>query len=298
MNKTFMILPVSALVIVLCAGSETTTDYREMATIPGGTTTLQGRSVTLTGFKIGKYEVTYSYWREIYLWAVQHGYKFEENQDTTVAVGLRGTCIDGSDNLSGNEPVADISWCQAIVWCNALSQKKGLIACYTYNKKAINDATSCDNAVLTLNANGYRLPTEAEWEYASRYQDGKNWTPENFLAGASADYTNNEACNEVAVFSDNSDRTGNGLQCTDSVGNRKATMMGLHDMSGNVCEWCWDWYGAINKSPVTDPTGPVNGPYRMLRGGDWESDLRECQVSYREYNPKYVKSPGFRIVKR
>ncbi|MCK4907994.1 MAG: SUMF1/EgtB/PvdO family nonheme iron enzyme, partial [Spirochaetes bacterium] len=107
--------------------------------------------------------------------------------------------------------------------------------------------------------------TEAEWEYASRYKDGINLTPGDYASGATNDYNNAAACSNVAWWSVNSGSD------THPVGSKAANALGLCDMSGNVWEWCWDWYDAAyyDGGTMTDPTGSATGLTRMSRGGCW-----------------------------
>jgi len=156
-----------------------------------------------------------------------------------------------------NRPVVSVSWYDAIEYCNKRSQKEGLSPAYTINKnqKDPNNQrySSLDNIIWTVtlnkNANGYRLPTDAEWEYACR-------------AGTTSAYNTGE---------DISDNTGwyaaNSKYDTHPVGLKSANAWGLYDMHGNVNEWCWDWYGPYSSGTQTDPMGASSGSFRVARGG-------------------------------
>ena len=236
--------------------------FVEMVFVEGGTFTMgdtwgDGSSdeqpthqVTLNSFYISKYEVTQAQYREV--------------------MGTNPSNFTG-DNL----PVEKVSWYNAVTFCNALSQREGLTPCYVI------DGT---NTTCNFNANGYRLPTEAEWEYAAR-------------GGAQATNTKYSGSNtpgDVAWYYDNS-----GSQ-THDVGTKQANELGIYDMSGNVWEWCWDWYGSYSSSAQTNPIGPASGSSRVFRGGSWNNITGNIRVANRgSFNPTGTRSYyGFRISRR
>ncbi|MBF0548096.1 MAG: SUMF1/EgtB/PvdO family nonheme iron enzyme [Candidatus Riflebacteria bacterium] len=175
-----------------------------------------------------------------------------------------------------NRPVDKAAYFDAVNFCNWLSDYTGLNRCFTY------DASG--SAICDFTANGYRLPTEAEWEYACR-------------AGSFSEYYWGDAFDSAFAW-----YSGNWPGYTHPVGTRNPNNFGLYDMSGLVWEWCWDWYDSnyYSVSPSTDPTGPATGTNRILRGGSWGSLAPNLRAGYRTYdvptNPS-GGSYGFRVAR-
>ncbi len=167
----------------------------------------------------------------------------------------------------GNRPVINVSWYDAVEYCNWLSEKEGLQKAYIIDKSRTdpNNENEYDQdevkwlVTYNLNANGYRLPTEAEWEFAAR---GGNYS-RGYVYSGSDDVA------DVAWYIDNSDIA------THPVGQKNPNELGLYDMSGNVEEWCWDWrgYDYYTFSPLINPVGPLSGSYRVNRGGSIDMEL-------------------------
>jgi formylglycine-generating enzyme len=164
-------------------------------------------------------------------------------------------------NFKGPDlPVERVTWYEAVEYCNELSRQEGLDPCYSGSGASM----LCD-----FTANGYRLPTEAEWEYACR-------------AGTETDFhTGNMTHSGSSPLDPALDRAGwyfgNSGSTTHPVGEKEPNAFGLYDMHGNVWEWCWDWYASdyYASSPAEDPRGPASGSDRVVRGGSW--DIR-CMV--------------------
>lgn len=205
--------------------------------------------VTISSYYINKFAVTQKEWVSI--------------------MGTNPSEIQGDDF-----PVENVSWYDAVIFCNKKSLKDDLDPCYVIE----GDLVGCN-----WHNNGYRLPTEAEWEYAMR--GGK--LSRNF------EYSGSDDINEVAWYCDNSEWQAH------PVGVKKPNELGLYDMSGNVYEWCWDIYGPYTIEEKTDPKGPGSGANRVFRGGSWSSKKDYCTVSNRYYNiaTNHVFNIGLRLVR-
>jgi sulfatase modifying factor 1 len=195
---------------------------------------------------------------------------------------LRYNKPDDRGRGDGKRPVIGVDWHDAVEYCNWLSEEEGLTSCYSGKGKV----TKCD-----FSANGYRLPTEAEWEYAAR---GGQKSQGYIFAG-------NNNPDDVAWYGDNSGGE------THSVGQKEPNELGLYDMSGNTFEWCWDWYvkDYYHESPSVDPLGPplpqVESPWdlvRVRRSGSWLENSASIRTTTRSFDsPTYPGSNGFRLVR-
>ena len=210
-----------------------------------------------------------------------------------------------SGETQGRRPVEQVSWYDAIEFCNALSEQEGLTPYYDIDKmqEDPNNTNEYDpyKWLITTNsaANGYRLPTEAQWEYACRVE-----TTTAFNNGNN-DYNDTAQVDEVAWHYYNSD------YMTHEVGKKAANVWGLYDMHGNVWEWCWDWYNAAyvsdsfqtrTKAGATgdeDPAGASSGSSRVGRGGSWYGSAEYLRSAYRSFNDPYGRygGIGFRLVR-
>jgi formylglycine-generating enzyme required for sulfatase activity len=207
--------------------------------------------VTLDSFYISPVEVTQGEWEKV--------------------MGNRP-----SERIGTLAPVNFVNWYEAAEYCNRRSRKEGLTPCYSGSGEQI---------VCNFDADGYRLPTEAEWEFASR----------GGIKSRHFKYSGSNHADEVALYSDNL------LVYFEPVGQRKPNELGIYDMSGNMAEWCWDWYDCdyYRVSPAKNPRGPLSGVRRVIRGGGWAFSEEYLRTSSRFYEVPYRKSSriSFRVVR-
>ncbi len=182
-----------------------------------------------------------------------------------------------------DNPVETVSWYDAVVFCNKLSKVHKLKPCYSIG--TITDLTTIEKhsqlwirLACDFNANGYRLPTEAEWEYAAG-------------CGGKHLYAGSDDIDQVAWYGENSDIHSH------PVGQKMPNSFGLYDMSGNVEEWCNDWYSDYKSVPQKNPIGSITGAAKVKRGGSWLNDMEQCMISSRNFSFPNSKGSnlGFRV---
>jgi formylglycine-generating enzyme required for sulfatase activity len=253
-----------------------------MGSPPGTTFSLNierpAHQVTLQGFLLGKYEVSQGQYFEV-----------TGTRPSNFYTNLYDTDPEGWRNL----PVEMVSWYDALVFCNRLSIREGLHPVYringnvnpdTWGTPPLVETPAWDAAEMVHGANGYRLPTEAEWEYAAK---GGEDSSGNYR------YAGSNNAETVAWYYDNSEFK------IHEIGKKPPNELGLHDMSGNVMEWCWDWLGDYTGDSKDNPVGPPSGMYRVIRGGAWSVAVHFSRIAYRHNNlPSYRGvNLGFRVAR-
>jgi len=239
--------------------------------------------VTLNDFSIGKYEVTQGEYYEV---TGMRPSFHEKNLD------------DGSPDGWMTLPVENVNWYDAVVFCNMLSIKEKLKPVYSLNGSFDPDewgepptrkTVEWEAMRMDAGAEGYRLPTESEWEYAAR-GGAESKKLYKFAGSDNPDH--------VAWYSGR--LNGPPFSTTSrNVGKKQPNELGLYDMSGNVMEWCWDWYGGYTAAAKHNPLGASSGLYRVLRGGSWSTNDDNSRILYRHNNqPHYIGiNVGFRVAR-
>ena len=316
-NKKITTLLFLLLLINLCI-SETYSQNQEMLLIEAGNfnmgynydatgtwwypTEIPVHTVYISAFYMDKYEIFKTQWDSVYLWAVDNGYSFDN-------IG---------EAQGQNHPVYNINWYDVVKWCNARSEKEGLTPVYytdlTQNTIYRNGQIDLESNSVKWEENGYRLPTEAEWEKATRGELVANHYPWPSFGGTYFDHIDGSKAN----YDGSGDPYENQPVPTTPVGYYDGNQIpagidmangyGLYDMSGNVIEWVWDWYDNqwYSNPEATEPDtkGPPEGAmsWKILRGGSWHTGqlfgLR-CALRLPQHTPDYIgQALGFRCVKR
>lgn len=260
-RRLLIFLLIAIMFVVSACSQEKTDKNNSLVFVKGGAfkntkSNYYGKDVILSDFYIGKYEVTQKEWVEV-----------------------MGS--NPSQFIGDNMPVEMVSWYDAVEYCNKRSIKEGLVPYYNIdkNKKDPNNLSDYDHIkwTITINAgaNGYRLPTEAEWEYAAGGgQMSKSYTYSGSNNADEAAWNWRNAGDQYLSGDWNWPIIENNNSKTKAVGGKKPNELGLYDMSGNVREWCWDWYG-------DDLDHSSGGSYRVVKGGGWVGDIHSIELSFR-----------------
>lgn len=211
-------------------------DIDGMILVNGGMFNNGVADMTVSSFLLGSCEVT----QELY----------------TLVTGTNPVASSSIYGYGDDYPVYNVTWIDAVTFCNGLSVMQGYQQVYTISGTSV---------TADFTKNGYRLPTEAEWEFAARGGDSTH----------GYQYAGSDTLGDVAWYENNADNRAH------TVGTKAANELGLYDMSGNVKEWCYDWYGGYPDTPRTDYTGVTLGEYRVIRGGSWRYSWY-CDLSTRD----------------
>ena len=251
--------------------------------LDGETDALPLHSVYVSAFYMDTNPVSYALWQQVYQWATNHGYSFD----------------DAGSGKAANHPVQGIDWYDCVKWCNARSEMEGgTPAYYTGASQTVvyrSGAIDLNSACVNWSA-GYRLPTEAEWEKAARgglsgdrfpWGNTIDWSQANYCADpVDYSYDINPTSDYDPAFNDGV------MPYTSPVGYFAPNGYGLHDMAGNVWGWCWDWYGSYSSGSQSDPRGASSGSYRVGRGGGWLNSAFDCRAADRVID-YYYHDPAF-----
>ncbi len=251
----------------------------------GSSGELPAHTVILRSFYMGRTEVTKAQWDHVAGWAATNGYDISTNSAAGKAT---------------NHPAQTLTWYSAVKWCNARSEMEGRRPCYTSGGGTYRSGDVTPD--LNLTNTGYRLPTEAEWEYAARGGSATNrfpWRDSNEIQHARANYDSSA----VYAYDTSPTRgyhplyTNEPSPYTAPAGSFATNAYGLCDMAGNVWEWCWDWNGSYSSDPATNPVGAFSGSTRITRGGSYQNVAEMARVTrrngqYPNYGYNYY---GFRV---
>ncbi|CAM3072467.1 SUMF1/EgtB/PvdO family nonheme iron enzyme [Paenibacillus taichungensis] len=277
MRKLLMFFLIATMLVISACSQDKPEPKDNLVFVQGGTfknnkTNFAGRNVTLSNFYIGKYEVTQKEWEDV----------MGNNPS-----GFKGEQL----------PVEMVSWYDAVEYCNQRSIQEGLKPHYNIDKGTQDQNNKNDNDnikwTVTINegTNGYRLPTEAEWEYAaSGGQESKNYTYSGSNNADKVAWYWKNAGDKILTGDWNWPAIESNKNKTKSIGTQQPNELGIYDMSGNVREWCWDWYSdAESQIPL----------FRVVKGGGWIGGVNNNEIAFRgKFDANgFGPDQGFRVAR-
>ncbi|WDQ30821.1 SUMF1/EgtB/PvdO family nonheme iron enzyme [Paenibacillus marchantiae] len=277
MRKLLMFFLIATMVVMSACSQDKPEPEDNLVFVQGGTfknnkSNFAGRNATLSNFYIGKYEVTQKEWEDV--------------------MGNNPSGFKG-DQL----PVEMVSWYDAVEYCNQRSIQEGLKPHYNIDKDTQDQNNKNDNDnikwTVTINegTNGYRLPTEAEWEYAaSGGQESKNYTYSGSNNADKVAWYWKNAGDKILTGDWNWPAIESNKTKTKSIGTQQPNELGIYDMSGNVREWCWDWYSDAESQMAS---------FRVIKGGGWIGSVNNNEIAFRgKFDANgFGPDQGFRVVR-
>lgn len=277
MRKLLMFFLIATMVVMSACSQDKPEPEDNLVFVQGGTfknnkSNFAGRNATLSNFYIGKYEVTQKEWEDV--------------------MGNNPSGFKG-DQL----PVEMVSWYDAVEYCNQRSIQEGLKPHYNIDKDTQDQNNKNDNDnikwTVTINegTNGYRLPTEAEWEYAaSGGQESKNYTYSGSNNADKVAWYWKNAGDKILTGDWNWPAIESNKTKTKSIGTQQPNELGIYDMSGNVREWCWDWYSDAESQMAS---------FRVIKGGGWIGGVNNNEIAFRgKFDANgFGPDQGFRVVR-